>query len=211
MALVALGLLTACGGSGSSRTDGGDGGGGGGDAAAVEAGGGGDSSTATGATFGSGSNFGSVRSYFTYINGKRNSYSTHSRWKGFPFAGGKTHKNVTWPYTMKWSDTATVAAQKEADAVAKGGTPTGKKSYNNPGQLPIYISGLNTADYMVGGKERPGSFTTSTCTMCNANPFMRMAVFYHDPGGDGPVLTSIGLGAADMGDGSTWWVIRFAK
>jgi hypothetical protein len=74
----------------------------------------------------------------------------------------------------------------------------------------VYIANLNTATYMVGGKERAGSFPTSTCTLCNSNPMMRMGVFYHDPGGDGPVLTRIGVGAADLGDGSTWWVIRFA-
>jgi hypothetical protein len=111
---------------------------------------------------------------------------------------------------MKWSDKAAKAAQIEADAVAGGASPSGKKTFANPGQLPIYINGINTASYMVGGKERPGTFTTTACTLCNSNPFMRMGVFYHDPGGAGPVLKSLGIGAADMGGGDTWWVMRFA-
>lgn len=162
------------------------------------------------ATFGSGSNFSSVQGYFNYVNDKRKSYASHTRWSGFPFSGGKYHSNVTWPYTMQWSDAAAAAAQVEADAVAGGASPGGKQTLANPGQLPIYVDGLNTASYMVGGKERPGSFITSTCTLCNSNTFMRMAVFYHDPGGAGPVLTRIGIGAADLGNGETWWVIRFA-
>lgn len=175
-----------------------------------DASGGADTGSGGGASFGSGSNFGSVQEFFNYVNDTRNSYSTHKRWKGFPFSGGSYHKDVTWPYTMKWSAAAAAAAQKEADAVAGGAIPGGTKTMNNPGQLPIVIDGLNTQDYMVGGKERPGSFTTSTCTLCNSNPFMRMGVFYHDPGSAGPKLTSLGIGAADMGNGDTWWVMRFA-
>jgi hypothetical protein len=207
-ALGCAGAMGCDGGSSDNQTDGGK------DSGATEAGGeagAGDSGGSGGATFGSGSNFSSVKEYFKYVNDKRNSYASHTRWKGFPFSGGSYHKNVTWPYTMTWSAAAAAAAQKEADAVAGGATPSGKATMNNPGQLPIYVSGLNTVDYMVGGKERSGSFTTSTCTLCNSNPFMRMAVFYHDPGGDGPVLKSLGIGAADLGDGSTWWVMRFAK
>jgi hypothetical protein len=169
-----------------------------------------DSAHTVSASFGSGSNFSSVKEFLAYVNQKRESYSNHKRWAGFPFSGGHYHTNVTWPYTMKWSDQAASAAQSEADAVAGGVAPSGKKTFANPGQLPIVIDGLNSASYMVGGKERPGSFTTETCTLCNSNPFMRMGVFYHDPGGDGPVLTHIGVGAADLGNGDTWWVIRFA-
>ncbi len=162
-----------------------------------------------GATLGSGSNFGSVDEFFGYVNGQRESYASHDRYAGFPFTSGYYHSNVTWPYTMQWSDTAAAVAQAEADAVAGGAAPSGEETFANPGQLPIYVDGLNTVDYLVGGRERPGSFTTDTCTLCNSNGFMRMAVFYHDPGGDGPVLTRLGIGAADMGNGDTWWVMRF--
>jgi len=179
---------------------------GGSDSGTSDSGGGADS----GATIGSGSHFGAVMEFFDYVNEKREGYSNHDRYAGFPFSGGYYHTNVTWPYTMQWSDTAAAAAQAEANAVAGGATPSGTQTFANPGQLPIYVDGLNTGDYMVGGKERPGSFTTETCTLCNSNPFMRMAVFYHDPNGDGPVLTRLGIGAADLGNGDTWWVMRFA-
>jgi len=168
-----------------------------------------DGGSGGGATFGSGSNFTSVTDFFDYVNGQRDNYAPHDRWAGFPFTTGYYHTNVTWPLAMTWSDTAAAAAQAEADAVAGGASPSGEETFANPGQLPIYIAGLNTGDYMVGGRERPGSFTTETCTLCNANGFMRMGVFYHDPGGDGPVLTRLGIGASDMGNGDTWWVMRF--
>ena len=50
---------------------------------------------------------------------------------------------------------------------------------------------------------------TSEATMSSVNPFMRMAAYYHDFGGSGPVLDKIGVGASDMGDGSTAWVLVF--
>jgi hypothetical protein len=162
-----------------------------------------------GATFGSGTNFSSVDEFFDYVNGQRESYAPHDRYAGFPFTSGYYHTTVTWPYTMAWSDTAAALAQAEAEAVAGGAAPSGQETFANPGQLPLYIDGLNTADYVVGGRERPGSFTTETCTLCNSNGFARMGVFYHDPGGDGPVLTRLGIGAADMGNGDTWWVMKF--
>ena len=198
---------------GGTEPDAGSNGGAGGGGGTAGAGAGADAGSdagSGGATFGSGSFFSSVDEFFDYVNEKRQSYAPHDRWAGFPFAGGYYHDNVTWPYVMQWSDAAAIAAQAEADAVAGGAAPSGQETGANPGQLPIYIDGLNTADYQVGGKERPGSFPTETCTLCNSNGFMRMGVFYHDPGGDGPVLTSLGIGAADMGNGDTWWVMRFA-
>jgi hypothetical protein len=177
---------------------------------AVSTGSDGSQAAGGGASLGSGSHFGSVTEFFDYLNSKRESYANHKRYSGFPFSGGYYHSNETWPIKMQWSETAAVSAQSEADAVAKGSTPSGKQTFANPGQLPIAIHGINSTGYMVGGKERPGSFPTETCTLCNSNPFMRMAVFYHDPGGEGPVLTKVGIGAADLGNGHTWWVMRFA-
>lgn len=173
-------------------------------------------SSSSGATTGAGggpsfgqSNFGSVTEMFDYVNMERQGYAPHDRYRGFPFQG-EYHQMTTWPLVLEWDDAAAELAQAEADAVAGGAAPSGQPTFANPGVEPIYVSGVNTDTYMVSGVERPGLFETETCTLCNSNPFMRMAVYYHDPGGAGPVLTRIGIGAADMGNGNTWWVFRFA-
>ncbi len=181
----------------------------GGSTSAASTSGGSTSGGAGGASFGD-SAFGSVQEMFDYMNGERQSYEPHDRYRGFPF-GGEYHMTVTWPMVMQWSDEAAALAQAEADAVAQGAGPTGQMTFANPGADPLFVDGVNTANYMVSGPERPGNFETDTCTLCNSNPFMRMAVFYQDPGGQGPVLTKVGIGAADMGNGNTWWVFRFAE
>ncbi len=122
---------------------------------------------------------------FDSVNATCESYASHDRYAGFPFTTGYYHTDVTWPYTKQWDAGAAAIAQAEADAVVGGSTPSGTETFNNPGQLPVYIAGTNTAAYTVGGQERPGSFITDTCTLCNSNGFMRMGLFYQDPGGAG--------------------------
>lgn len=161
------------------------------------------------ATFGSGSAFTSVDEMLDYQNEQRQGYESHERWRGFPFGAGEYHSEVTWPMTMGWSEAAAGIAQAEADAVAGGATPQGDETEGNPGVAHLFVSGLDTAEYMVSGPEEADSFGTEACAICNSNPFMRMAVIYHDPGGQGPVLTTMGIGAADLGNGDTWWVFRF--
>ncbi len=163
------------------------------------------------ASFGSGSAFDAVADMLDYQNELRQSYEPHERWRGFPFADGEYHTNVTWPMSMAWSAEAAALAQAEADAVAGGAAPQGDETMANPGQEPLHISGLNTDAYMVSGPEVAGVFDTEGCSVCNTNPMMRMGVIYHDPGGEGPVLQSMGIGAADLGNGDTWWVFRFAE
>jgi hypothetical protein len=145
---------------------------------------------------------------FDYVNEMRESYQPHDRYKGLPFAGGGYHSNVTWPMSMAWNEDAAAEAQAEADAVAGGSSPSGFETMSNPGANHLFVDGVNTATYMVTAKESSGMFSTEMCTLCNSNPFMRMSVFYHDPGGDGPVLTSLGVGAAAVG-ADTWWVLTF--
>ena len=214
-----LGITCDAGSSGGSDDDDDSSSGGGSDAGsggATDAGSdGGNGGTGSGSggdavepSFGSGSHFDSVMAMFDYVNGQRTSYQPHDRYKGFPFGGGSYHTNVTWPITFTWSAAAAATAQAEANAVAAGGTPSGSETDSNPGANHLFIAGLNTADYMVTAQESAGAFSTDQCTLCNSNPFMRMAVFYHDPGGDGPVLTELGIGAAAVG-ADTWWVLKF--
>jgi hypothetical protein len=79
---------------------------------------------------------------------------------------------------------------------------------SNPGANHLFVEGVNTDTYMVTGLESGSMFSTEQCTMCNSNPFARMTIFYHDPGGDGPVLTGVGVGASARG-ADTWWVMIF--
>jgi hypothetical protein len=190
--------------AGDGDTDDGDGGDGDGDDA-----GDGDGDD-DGPSFGAGSAFDDVNDMFNYLNDQRLNYQPHSRWKGFPFGQGEYHQNITWPLTMEWSDEAAALAQAEADAVAAGQTPAGQQTAANLGQGPLHVYALNTDQYMVSATEYSGKFNTNLCTPCKANGFMRMAVYYHDPGGDGAVMTKLGVGAADMGNGDTRWVFRFA-
>ncbi len=154
--------------------------------------------------------FDDVIGMFDYVNGERKGYQPHDRYRGFPLAGGY-HQFVTWPIVLEWSDSAAAIAQAQADAVAGGAAPKGMPTFANPGTEPVYVDGVDTTQYMVGGVERPDTFPTEICTMCRSNPAMRMSAFYHDPGGQGPVLTKLGIGAADMGNGDTWWVLRFEE
>ncbi|HFE47025.1 MAG TPA: hypothetical protein ENJ18_16330 [Nannocystis exedens] len=151
-----------------------------------------------------------VSDMFDYVNGERQDYQPHDRYRGFPLAGGY-HQTVTWPIVLEWSDSAAAIAQAQAQAVAQGAAPKGMPTFANPGTEPVYVEGVDTTMYMVEGVERPDQFLTEICTLCNSNPAMRMSVFYQDPGGQGPVLTKLGIGAADMGNGDTWWVLRFEE
>jgi hypothetical protein len=148
---------------------------------------------------------------FAYINETRVSYEPHERYGGFPFEGSY-HAQVTWPLVMQWNEQAAALAQAEADAVATGQPPAGKATFYNPGAGPLYIEGVNSNTYVVTSVEWPGNFTAGeACTQCASNPFARMGIFYQDPGGNGPVLTQLGIGAADAGNGDTVWVFWFAE
>ena len=169
----------------------------------------GDDDDASEPSFGSGSYFGSIDGMRAYVNEQRAGYWSHERWKGWPFFGGEYHTNYTWPQDFTWDEGLATQAQAEADRVTAGGTPTGDETDGNPGVAHLFIDGLYGAPYMVSGPEEANIWGTQESALGRENGFMRMAVYYHDYGGDGPVLTKIGLGASDAGGGDTWWVMVF--
>jgi hypothetical protein len=148
-------------------------------------------------SFGSNSAFDDVHDMADWINSQRQGYEPHDRYWGIPFSNDHFHANFTWPIVMTWDDAAAGIAQNAADDIADGTMPTGLISVE--GGI-IYVSSPCTAPYTVH---------TSEDTMSSVNPFMRMAAYYHDFGGEGPVLDKIGIGASDMGDGDTAWVLVF--
>ncbi len=160
------------------------------------------------ASFGSGSNFESVDGMFAYLNEQRAGYWSHERWRGLPFYGS-SHTTYTWPEAFQWDAGLAADAQAEADAVAGGASPSGYETDGNPGTEHLWIDGVDTARYMVSGREAADIWGSQESALGRENGFMRMAVYYHDPGGEGPVLERVGIGAADEGAGHTWWVLLF--
>jgi hypothetical protein len=148
-------------------------------------------------SFGESSAFDNVEDMADWINEQRQGYEPHDRYWGIPFSNDHFHGNFTWPIVMTWDDAAAAIAQNAADDIADGTMPSGLISVESG---IIYVSAPCTAPYMVH---------TSEDTMSSVNPFMRMAAYYHDFGGEGPVLDKIGVGASDMGDGNTAWVLVF--
>jgi hypothetical protein len=148
-------------------------------------------------SFGSDSAFDDVHDMADWVNSQREGYEPHDRYWGIPFSDDHFHSNVTWPIVMTWDDTAAAIAQNAADDIARGSMP------------PELLSVEGGIIHITTPLSRPHMVHTSEGTMSSVNPFMRMAAYYHDFGGEGPVLTTIGIGASDMGDGSTAWVLVF--
>jgi hypothetical protein len=133
------------------------------------------------------------------INQLRDDYSSHERFWGIPMGTGEFHTNYTWPIYMSWNEDAAALAQIEADAVAGGAEPSGTDVV---GAGYFWVDGVNSSPYMV---------TTDEYYMSTNNTFARMSIDYHDFGGNGPVLTQMGLGAAAEDDGGTVWVLVFMQ
>jgi len=158
-----------------------------------------------GPSFGSGSAFDDVTQMFAYINEQREGYLSHERWRGMPWTGSG-HSTMTWPTTFVWDDALATQAQAEADAIAAGAAFTGSPATD--GVTPaIYVSGVDSSHYSVAGLELSQSWgVESQSSLSHHHGSARMAIYYHDPGGEGPVLTRLGIGAADAGAGDTAWV-----
>ncbi|TET33478.1 MAG: hypothetical protein E3J72_16800 [Planctomycetota bacterium] len=132
-------------------------------------------------------------------------YGYHDRYKGFPWRG-EQHTNQTWPITFQRDSGLEAKAQAEAERINAGGTPKGEQ------RSGLYLDGVDTANYIIACKE------LDSTSMGKEGPPMsknwgtaRLAIHYHDAGGDGPVITKIGIGAVDAGEGHTWWVLWYAE
>lgn len=159
-----------------------------------------------GPSFGSGSAFSDVMQMFDYVNVNREGYLAHERWRGPPWTGSG-HQTFTWPTTFAWDDDLAVQAQAEADAIAAGGEFHGLPATDGL-VPPIYVDGVDTAHSMVSGYEHAGTWEVENeSSLSYHHGSARQAIYYHDPGGAGPVLTRLGIGAADAGAGDTIWVL----
>lgn len=146
-----------------------------------------------------------------YVNQNRKDYQPHDRFKGPPWSGSY-HMNTTWPLTLTIDSALMAEAQMRASALANGMQPQGQP-YSD-GQPPphdyLWITGVDSAHYVIQTQEKPGDWTSDLVGNIHAgitpsNGTSRMAMFYHDPGGAGPVLSKIGCGGAQSPGGSSWW------
>lgn len=158
----------------------------------------------------------SIPDFFTWVNKQRDSYGGvppygyHERWKGIPWKG-MYHTMNTFPIDFTWDDALACRAQTEAERVAAGGTPAGEMVEGQNGCCGyMWIDGLNTADWRLTahqkvdakGKDLEFGFGL-------ANGSARMALHYHDFGGDGPVIKHLGVGGAVGKDCLVHWVLQF--
>jgi hypothetical protein len=167
-------------------------------------GGGGSGSGGT-PTLGFNSAYSSVQDMHQTFNGWRQTYMSHDRYKGFPWQGSY-HNTVTWPSSFKWDDGLAAEAQAEADRLNAGGECKGEPISQ------MAILGRNTSKYMIATIEPDaGSKGKEAVWSSKDHGSARMAIHYFDPGGDGPVLTRTGIGAAAVDNGNTWWVYIYGE
>jgi hypothetical protein len=160
------------------------------------------------------SEFDTIPAYFAYLNDTRVNYDPHDRYKGIPWQGAQ-HDTRTFPLQFAWSDALAAQAQQEAMRIANGAAPPGT---HVPGPDPftreLWIDGINTSAWRIVAAEYPGDWEPEDITgntsaaLKNSNGSARLGFFYHDFGGDGPVITQAGLGAAIAADCVVWWVLQ---
>ncbi|TET35863.1 MAG: hypothetical protein E3J72_10185 [Planctomycetota bacterium] len=138
------------------------------------------------------------------FNGWRQSYMSHDRYKGWPWQGSY-HTTVTWPSSFKWDDGLAAEAQAEAERLLAGGECKGE------GISGMAIDGQNTSKYMIAAVEPDAKGSKEAVSSSKDHGSARMAIHYFDPGGDGPVLTRTGIGAAAIDNGNTWWVYIYGE
>lgn len=175
------------------------------------------------------SNFTSVEQFHSWLNTERQQYAGgfgglgHDRYKGLPWQG-EGHQNFTFSAQFAWDDGLAATAQAEAEAIASGAaSPSGGQSNGSNGlpfcpAKPFWIDGLNTSNWKISFAElaedwMPPADHPDSCpapfALSADNQHARMGLLYHDFGGDGPAIHSVGVGAAIGDDCQVWWVLQF--
>lgn len=173
--------------------------------------------TGGGLTLGDCSMYADVDAFHAHINTQRQSYIPHDRYKGLPWKG-EYHTMATFAAQFTFDDGLAASAQAEAEALVAGANPQGSMEIGGNGICtsdPMWIDALNTADWRISLFENAGSWVkpSESCPapfpLIPENPDARMALFYHDFGGDGPAIGRVGIGAAFDDDCNVWWVLQF--
>jgi hypothetical protein len=167
------------------------------------------------------SNFAEVGELFDWINEQRGAYAgegpylPHSRYKGIPWQG-EGHEIYTFATRFSWDDALAGSALEEAQRLADGGVPAGVQVAGQNGQnRDFWVDGLNTKDWRITAPEYPGDWegTYAPSALHISNGSVRMGLYYHDFGGDGPAITRLGMAAviADPNACALWWVLQFGE
>jgi hypothetical protein len=136
-------------------------------------------------------------------------YGYHTRYKGMPWEG-EDHSNNTFPWHFTWDDDLACQAQIEAERIAAGGSPEGQRADHQSYYVdaPFFVHDLNGPDWRLSARELRND---DAFPLAQGNGSARMGLFYHDFGGDGPVINRVGVGAAIVGDCTEiWWVLQFS-
>lgn len=153
---------------------------------------------------------------FDYINSMRSSYANHGGYDGYPWKGVNKDP-YTWTVKMAWDDSLAKEAQTEADSIAGGGSPKGERfAYQNVGGAEaIWLTGIDTPKYMLSAKsdiniEGKGA-ALEYKWHSKGNGTVRMGIFYQTGSDPHANKCKLGVGKADLSDGSVWWVLIFGE
>lgn len=156
------------------------------------------------------SNFVDEADMLAWVNEWRQYYVPHDRYStilGY-------HKNTTFPLSFDWDEGLAAQAQEQAEAMAAGQTPPGAMGDR------LWVSGGNTGQWRISFDEVPSDWVEIPWTfgdypfpLHKSHPAARKGLFYHDFGGQGPVIRNIGIGAAlvDGPDCRVWWSLQFSE
>lgn len=148
-----------------------------------------------------------------YVNFQRQVYSVHDPVDGYPDACEHADA-MTWSITFSWDDTLAAEAQAEAERLASGGSPNGRRyehfdgGFDNKGSEDMYLSGLETPKYWICGESDPNKYHD---WHDSGNGAIRLGLFYQTGTGSYNTKSRIGVGMADTSSGTTWWVILISE
>ncbi|MHC4663259.1 MAG: hypothetical protein ACYS8W_16475 [Planctomycetota bacterium] len=145
---------------------------------------------------------------FQWLMKCRQDYASHGR-NPDPGAG--------YPITFTRDSGLDSQAQARAEELAGGGSPEGsRKAFMldsiHPGE-DIYCQ--DGGDYKIEALSHPDSAANATTGGASGkwhdkgNSAYRMYFCYYD--GTGARMSKLGIGAAEVGDGSVWWVLQFGQ
>lgn len=157
--------------------------------------------------------YASPQALCAYLNDARAAGDEHRRYRGVPWRG-EYHDTRTWSVRFQADARLDREAQAEAERLAQGGEPRGKKHRDSSWRRPIWVDGVDSARHQIAAEDVPGDWDPARdvelrTALVQTNGALRMALLHHDPGGEGPVLTHMGCGeATTAADGhARWWVI----
>jgi hypothetical protein len=160
------------------------------------------------------SHFASLEEAHAFVNQERAGYEAHGRYRGIPWQG-EDHEMRTFALTFSWSPDLAAAADAEARRLASGGEPAGVFVPGQNGEnRDLWVDGLGTSSWRISTSELPGDwdviglFGHEKASLHPSNGSARMALYYHDFGGQGPAITRVGLGASATPSCEVFWVLQ---